>query len=128
MAGNFDRLRQMFDEMVIPKQASRVPDFYDPDFVMETNQIRQGYREFLADHEAYYESDLSYEVEYDHDSVVDEGDKLACRLWVTTARPGTEPTRIEVMLIARFRGGKILRLWELTLPNWATLAEFDATR
>lgn len=124
MAENFDRLRQMFDEMVIAKQASRIPDFYDPEFVMETNQIRQGFSEFLADHEGYYNSDITYAVEYDTETVVEQGDGLACRVWVTTARPESEPTRIEVILIARFRGGRILRLWELTLPNWSTLPQF----
>ncbi len=42
-------------------------------------------------------------------------DKVAGRV-ITTSRPGEEPTRIEVVLIAAYRNGRIHRIWETTWP------------
>lgn len=63
---------------------------------------------------------------YDDDAWVENGDRLAGRVWITTSRPGEDPTEIEVMLIAQFRGGRILRLWELTWPDWSNMKAFDS--
>lgn len=120
-------LRRMFDEMVIPRDASKISQFYHPDFWMSTNQIEQGYDEFYADHVAYYadEAQRSYAVEYDSDSFVEAADGVAGRLWITTQQGAGDPTRIEVLLVAKYRDQKIHRLWELTMPNWSTMPEFS---
>ena len=120
------RLQQMFDEMVIAKDISRVEDFYHRDFWMSTNQVEQNLAEFIEDHRRYYsDPDLRYFVEFDDDSVVETPNGVSARLWITTGRSHTEMTRIEVLLIAKFVDDKIHRIWELTFPNWAHMKEFE---
>ena len=46
------------------------------------------------------------------------------RLWITITRPGEPARRIEVVLLATFRDGRILRVWELTWPDWSQLDAF----
>ncbi|AGL32676.1 hypothetical protein HX92_2851 [Mycobacterium tuberculosis] len=46
-------------------------------------------------------------------------------MWITTSRPGEEPTRIEVVLIAAYRNGRIHRIWETTWPSWRNVAALD---
>lgn len=127
MGHYYPLLQRMFTEMVLEKDADRIADFYHPEFRMETNQIEQGFAEFLADHRKYYsdENQMNYEIEYDDGTVVEDSDGLACRVWITTQQGDEEPTRIEVLLIAKYRDDKIWRLWELTLPNWSSLAAFE---
>lgn len=54
-------------------------------------------------------------------------DKVAGRVWITTSRPGEEPTRIEVVLIAAYRNGRIHRIWETTWPSWRNVAASTIT-
>jgi hypothetical protein len=56
---------------------------------------------------------------------VEANDKVAARLWITTSRPGEQPTRIEVVLIAAFRDGRIHRVWETTWPSWRDAAALE---
>lgn len=121
-------LRRMFAEMVIPKDASKIAEFYHRDFWMSTNQIEQRYDDFYADHVRYYgeAAQMSYAVEYDEDSFVENEFGVSARLWITTTKAGGDATRIEVLLIAKYLDDKIHRLWELTLPNWASLPDFES--
>jgi hypothetical protein len=50
---------------------------------------------------------------------------VAGRVWITTTRPDEAPRRIEVVLIAEYRSGRLLRLWELTWPDWSQLPAFE---
>jgi hypothetical protein len=122
---NADILREMFTVMVVEKDAAAIERFYDPDFVMQSNGVTQEYASFRAEHEKVYDTEIRYTVAYDDDAWVEAGDRLAGRVWITTERPGEEPTRIEVILIAAFRDGRIHRLWETTWPNWAELGAFE---
>jgi len=119
-------LKRMFDEMVIPRDSSKIAEFYHREFWMSTNQIEQGYEDFYADHVQYYSeaAQMTYSVEYDDDSFSESKDGVSARLWITTSKANAEPTRIEVILIAKYVDGKLHRLWELTLPNWASLDAF----
>lgn len=118
-------LKEMFEQMVVARNVSLIPQYYHPDFVLYTNQQRQTYEQFLADHAGYYADDTrKYEIEYDDDTFVESEDGLAARVWITVSRADAEPTRLEVILIAKYRDGKLYRLWELTLPNWSTLEAF----
>lgn len=120
-------LRDIFDQMVLPMDVSQLRRFYDPSFVMRSNGLTQDCTAFAESHEATYATEISYAIEYDEDAWVEADDKVAGRMWITTSRPGEEPTRIEVVLIAAFRGSRIIRLWETTSPNWSdlkTVAEY----
>ena len=92
---------------------------------MVSNGITQEYEGFRTGHAAVYDTPISYAVEYDDESGVESDDRVAVRLWITTSRPGEDPTRLELVLIASCREGRILRLWELTWPNWADLPAFE---
>ena len=120
-----ERLRDMFERMVIAKDASLISEFYDPDLRLETNGQVQGYAAFAAGHERVYETDIAYAVEYDDEAWVQTGDEVAGRIWITTSRPGQPPTRIEVVLVARLRDGRFHRVWELTWPDWSRLPAFE---
>ncbi|MGE3253572.1 hypothetical protein, partial [Pseudonocardia sp.] len=97
-----------------------------PDFVLTTNGQAQDLAEFRAGHERVYPTAITYRVEYDETCWVEAGDRLAARVWITTQRPDEPPHRIEVVLVAEYRAGRLLRLHELTWPDWSRLAAFDA--
>ncbi|GGL97479.1 hypothetical protein GCM10011594_16630 [Nakamurella endophytica] len=115
----------MFDEMVVGKDATAVADFYHPDFQMVSNGVVQGFDAFAESHSRVYDTPISYQVRYDEQAWVETPDRIAGRVWITTARPGEPATEIEVVLIATYRNGLIHRLWELTWPDWSRLGAFE---
>jgi hypothetical protein len=115
----------MFTRMVEAKDASLVDTYYDPDFRLTTNGQVQDLAAFRAGHERVYPTAITYRVEYDEEAWVETTDRVAGRVWITTRRPGEDATRIEVVLIAGFRSGRIHRVWELTWPDWSRMAAFD---
>ncbi len=119
------RLKEMFEQMVVTKDPDAITRFYAPTFVMESNGVSQDYDAFARSHEGVYASDITYSVEYDEDAWVESRDRVAGRVWITTQLPDEPATRIEVILIAVFEAGRIVRVWETTWPNWADLKAFD---
>ncbi|MCV7078708.1 nuclear transport factor 2 family protein [Mycobacterium szulgai] len=115
----------MFDRMVVAKNAELIEHYYHPDFVMYSDGLSQTYAEFSDSHRELYASDISYAVEYDEQAWVAAPDKVAARVWITTSRPGEQPSRIEVVLIAGLRDGRIHRVWETTWPSWRELPAFE---
>lgn len=118
-------LREMFDQMVMRKDPAAIERFYDPSFVMYSNGLRQEFEAFAAGHRAVYATAISYAVEYDEEAWVEAANRVAGRVWITTSRPGESPTRIELVLIAAFRAGRITRVWETTFPDWRNLPPFE---
>ncbi len=119
------RLQEMFDRMVVSKDAAAVAEFYHPDFRMVSHGVTQDFEAFRVSHEGVYDTAIRYSVRYDPDAWVESGDRVAGRMWITTTRPDENPTEIEVILIAGYRDGLIHRLWELTWPDWSTLPAFE---
>ncbi|GBG36678.1 nuclear transport factor 2 family protein [Mycobacterium montefiorense] len=103
-------LREMFDRMVVAKNAGLIEHYYHPDFVMSSDGLTQNFGEFRDSHREIYTTPISYAIEYDEQAWVEAADKVAGRVWITTSRPGETPTRIEVVLIAAFRDGRIHRV------------------
>ncbi|OBI72327.1 nuclear transport factor 2 family protein [Mycobacterium asiaticum] len=119
-------LREMFDRMVVGKNADLIEHYYHPDLVMTSDGLSQDFAAFRDSHRDLYATAITYQVEYDDQAWVEAADKVAGRVWITTARPGEQPTRIEVVLIAAFRDGRIHRVWETTWPSWRTAAAFES--
>ncbi len=118
-------IREMFQAMVVGKNADLVDRYYSEDFRLHSNGVTQGFQAFADEHRKVYGTAIEYSLEYDDDAWVDAGDRVAGRVWITTSRPDEEPTRIEVIFIAVFRDARIQQLWETTWPNWAELGAFD---
>lgn len=118
------KLKEMFSEMVLKKDASVIPTCYHKEFLLYTNEEMMGYDAFLESHEKYYATPIKYEIQYDEETLLEQGDKIAGRVWITTSRPNEAARKIEVILIAQYKDGKIYRLWELTYPDWSKLAAF----
>lgn len=119
-------LKEMFHEMVVKKDISQVPRYYHPEFVLESNGQRQGYDAFLAGHQRVYATAITYALRYDESSWVESGDKLACRVWITTRRPDQDAVEIEVVLIATYAGEQIRHLLELTWPDWTGVKALES--
>lgn len=120
------RLKEMFERMVVVKDPAATPEFYAPSFVMESNGVRQDFAAFTASHERVYATEIAYSVDYDEDAWVEGEGRVAGRLWITSARPGEEPNRFEVVLIATFDDdGRITRIWETTWPDWSAVDAFE---
>jgi len=117
-------LKEMFSKMVIKKNASLIPQYYHEDFLLYTNDQKQDYNQFLKSHEDYYKTPIQYEVEYHEETLLEQGNKVAGRIWITTSRPNESPKKIEVMLIAEYKNEKLYRVWELTYPDWSNLPAF----
>jgi hypothetical protein len=119
-----EKLKDMFNQMVLKKNASLIPFYYHEGFLLYTNDIQTNYTEFLESHQKYYATAIQYQVEYDEETLLEQDERVAARVWITTTKPGESAKRIEVILIAQYKQDKIYRLWELTYPDWSKLAEF----
>jgi hypothetical protein len=119
-----EKLKEMFEEMVINKDASLIPLYYHQDFLLYTNDQITDYDAFLKSHQQYYATPIKYDVAYDEETLLEQRNKVAGRVWITTSRPNESPKKIEVILIAQFKDSKIYRLWELTYPDWSKLPAF----
>lgn len=115
---SIDLLREMFERMVVAKNGDLIEHYFHPDFVMCSDGLTQGFADFRDSHRKLYGTPIAYAVEYDEEAWVQAADRVAGRVWITTSRPGEEPTRIEVVLIAAYRDGRIHRVWETTWPSW----------
>lgn len=122
-----EKLKKMFLEVTIQKDASRIPIYYHPDFVLFANGQVTNYQEFLSSHQEYFLSAKQYEIEYDEETFLEQGDKLAGSIWITVSVPGQSPNKIELVFIAKYKDGKIFRLWETTSPDWSKLPEFQSS-
>lgn len=118
-------LKLMFTEMVLNKDASKIPQYYHEEFVMYSNQERMDYQEFYTAHQRYYATPIQYKIAYDEETLIEQGKKVAGRVWITTKLPSEPAKEIEVMLIAEYKDNKIYRLWELTFPDWSKLPAFQ---
>lgn len=115
----------MFSEMVVKKDASLIPFYYHPQFLLYTNGQVTSYDEFLTSHQEYYATQRTYSVECDEDTLLEQGEKVAGRIWITVSVPGESPKKIEVVLVALYKEEKLYRLWELTYPDWSKLPGFE---
>ena len=118
-------LREMFEQMVVAKNGELIEHFYDPDFVMYSDGLRQSFTEFRDSHLKLYATPLTYVSSTTSRPGLETSDRVAGRVWITTSRPGEEPTRIELVLIAAYRDGRILRVWETTWPSWRNVAALE---
>jgi hypothetical protein len=114
-------LREMFEQMVVAKDAGAIARYYHPEFVTYSDGISQTFAEFEAGHRGVYQTPISYSIAYDDEAWVEADGRVAARVWITTARPDEAPTRIEVVLIASFVDRRIHRIWETTWPSWRTV-------
>ncbi len=100
------------------KNFSAIPQYYHPELLLYTNGVRMDYATYLETHREMYASSVHYTLEYDEPTFLEQGDKMAGRLWLTTMKDSGPPKKMEVVLIVEFKDDKIYRLWELTDPNW----------
>ena len=121
-------LERMFTEMVLAKDATKTATYYDREFILYSNGKEMGYDEYHSFHEKVYPTPIQYSVRYDDDTFVESGDRLAGRVFITTKMPDEAPKEIEVMLVAKYRDGKLLRLWELTWPDWTQHEELQVAK
>lgn len=120
-------LKEMFSEMVVKKDISLIPHYYDKDLIIYTNGKQINYREFYDTHVEYYASSKKYSVVYDEQTLFASDDKVAGRMYITITRPNETPKELEVILIVQYRNNKITRVWELTFPDWSHLPAFQET-
>lgn len=120
-----EKLKEMFEKMTVKKDASLIPFYYHKDFVIYVNHQQMHFDAYLKFHEDIYQTPIQYEIAYDEESFLEQGEKVAGRLWVTTCLPSEAPKEIEVIFIALFKDHKIYRIWELTYPDWSKMPEFQ---
>lgn len=82
------------------------------------------FSQFLEQHQALYKTPIEYKIRYDTDSFLEQHDKVAGRMFITTKRPHEAAQEIEVILVATYKHDKLYRLWELTYPDWSQLKAF----
>src|SRR3989338_7845921 len=119
-----EKLKEMFHEMVVKKDTALIPHYYHKNFFLYTNNQVTDYDDFLKSHQEYYATAIKYEVAYDEDTLIEQGERVAGRIWITVTRPNEAPKKIEVILIAHFQNDKIYRVWELTHPDWSKMDAF----
>lgn len=125
----FIKLKEMFEKMVREKNIQLIPLYYHSDLLLYTNnQPAQNYPSFLSSHEKYYASSKQYQIEYDEDTFVEAGNKIAGRLWISVTESYKETIKMEIILIAQYKDGKIYRLWELTYPDWSQNPTFKVNQ
>ncbi len=82
-----EKLKEMFANMVLLKDAALIPHYYHEDFLLYTNRQEQNYEEFLTSHIEYYASSKEYSIVYDDESFLENQDKVAGRVWITVTIP-----------------------------------------
>lgn len=118
-------LKEMFTEMVEQKKANLIPYYYHRDLMVYTNGKEYDYEAFFEQHKELYQTPIEYEVAYKDETFVEDGEKVAGIVYITTSRPDEEPKEIEVILIVEYNHNKIYRVWELTWPDWSKLPAFN---
>ena len=119
------KFKEMFERMVIKKDATLIPFYYHKDFVLYGNNQEMTYETYLKFHQEIYKTSIQYDVTYDEETLLEQEEKIAARIWITTSSPNEPPKEIEVILIALFKDDKIYRIWELTYPDWSKMPEFQ---
>ncbi len=120
-------LDEMFRESVLKKDASKFEKYYAPDFVCFTNGKTMEYPEYLAFHEKVYTTPIQYEVRIEDETVVEDASGVGCRVFITTTMPGEKPRELELVIVAKFVGEKLHRLWEVCWPDWTQQKELQPT-
>lgn len=124
-ADNIQRLKNMFTDMVVHKNIAVVPKYYAKNFKLYSNGKTMGYQQYYDDHKAVYQTPIQYQISYDAATLVEDKQRVAGRIFITTKRPHEKAVKIEVMLVASYnKQHKIERIWELTYPNWTQLKAF----
>ncbi len=118
-------LKEMFETVVLKKNASLIPKYYHEEFLLYTNGQEMNYISFLESHYSYFKTPISYEIDFDENTILEQNERLACRVWITTKMPEEAAKKIEVILIAEYKDDKLYRLWELTYPDWSQLPAFQ---
>jgi hypothetical protein len=118
-------LKEMFSEMVEKKNADLIENYYHPEFKLFANGQIWDFEKFHSFHVDIYDTPITYKVAYDEETLMESGDKIAARLWITTQLPDEPAREIEVVLIAHYLEKKLHRLWELTWPDWSKMVEFE---
>lgn len=125
MASNLQQLSAMFKQMVVAKSIQQMPRYYTPDFILYSNGQRMSYAEFYKMHAKIYKTPIQYHCHIDKSTVVSQGNKIAVRMQIEYRVPPSAWHRIEVILIAHYKSGKIQRLWEVTSPAWGKKRAFN---
>ncbi|CAM3432975.1 hypothetical protein BHQ20_29255 [Mycobacterium intermedium] len=73
-------LRELFEQLVVAKNAELIEHYYDPDFVMFSDGLTQGLAEFRDGHRKLFASPIEYSVEYDDQAWVQDTDKQSIDL------------------------------------------------
>ena len=118
-------LKEMFSKMVEEKNAALIPKYYHEEFELYANGQTQSYKYFLDFHEKIYQTEISYKVSYDENAFVEQGDKLAARIFFVITKPNEPAKDLEVILISQFKDNRIFRVWELCYPDWSKMPEFQ---
>lgn len=118
-----NKLKQMFEEVTVNKNAQAIPDYYHPELKLYTNNQVMDYKVFFDGHIKTCASPIKFAVSYDEETIVEHDDKVALRMWIDVTLPVKGTHRLELMLSAAYKDDKIYRLWELTYPDWSALPE-----
>ena len=117
-------LEEMFQEVVIKKQAKLQKKYYHPEFKLYANGLIQEYKEYVKLHEDVYKTDIQYKVNIQKDTIIDGPNGVSMRVFITISKPNEQAKEIEVILIATFKDNLIYRIWELTYPDWTKTNTF----
>lgn len=119
-----ERLKEMFENVIVKKNASAIPKYYNKDFLLHTNGQEMSYEEFVKLNLEINKIPIQYEIQYDEETLVEIENKIAGRIWVTISKHNKPSKIIEVIMIIEYIDDKIHTLWELTFPDWTKLPEF----
>lgn len=122
------RLKEMFDKVTVKKNDRAISLYYNKDFELYSNGQKMDFDAFLKMHHDVYKTSIQYKVRYDEETFVEQGTRVAGRLFITTKKPNELAREIEVILIAEYKGNKLYRLWELTYPDWSKIKAFEKNR
>ena len=118
-------LKEMFGRMVEAKDASLIEHYYHPELILYANGHTWDYQHFHDWHAAIYATDIEYSIRYQDETFLEQGNKVAGRMFITVKTPNEPAREIEVILVVEYRDQKIYRLWELTWPDWSQMPVFE---
>src|SRR5688500_9638518 len=74
---HYEDMKEMFHEMVVKKDATLIPKYYHPQFLLFSNGQQMDYAETVRFHREIYKTPIQYSFEFDPETVVEQGDRVA---------------------------------------------------
>jgi hypothetical protein len=110
-------LAGLLDRAVADHDVTAIDEYLHPGFRLWCNGTAHDLTSFAGRVATALAGNPGYAIDFDDQSWVTEADRVAARIWVSSAPSHAEPSDTEVLLIATVQDGRFDRAWVLAWPD-----------